>query len=468
LCGNTQAQTRYNTVGKPIRRQAHDGQVTYYQYDARGRETERAVYSTSFKATTTRPALNLASSVTSTQWHATWNLPMKVAEPGQITAYVYNTAGSNTGLSTVQTTDATGVAKFNSVKIGSTLTTGWSYNASQLPTTVVEKTDAAETNRWTLVYNAAGNLTKITDTTTAQSINLTSDVAGRVIKLVGSNGAQASFTPNARGQLVRAATPTKTVDFIIDGRGLINEIKFNGGRWIKYSYNANQRLIQVMDNMGNIERYTSLEPRFFMDENTVRSAAAWLYLRGKRLGDMLVPEAHAAGVETVALAGGAALMLFIITDTPRRNAIMDKTKCCGQDDDANTGSGDSDKLGWLRQIAVLLSGETIQSTAEPAPIYGNAGLLVSPRACLKPPGNCDPNKWKELQDEVDRACGVPRTCSGATSRSELLVNVESQRACALAREKINKTCFEGGDLGHRNQSIEAWRGVARCEYWLGK
>lgn len=53
-------------------------------------------------------------------------------------------------------------------------------------------------------------------------------------------------------------------------------------------------------------------------------------------------------------------------------------------------------------------------------------------------------------------------------QSELLDNVEKQRACAIARDRMNKTCFAGRDRKHRDQAIDAWQGVTRCEYWLSR
>lgn len=34
--------------------------------------------------------------------------------------------------------------------------------------------------------------------------------------------------------------------------------------------------------------------------------------------------------------------------------------------------------------------------------------------------------------------------------------------------RVIKTCFAGGDRDHRDQAIDAWQGVARCEKWLSR
>jgi len=160
LCGTTAQATAYDASGNKTREVAHDGAVTFYKYNERGQEIERATYPASYNTSATRPALSKASAVTSTQWHASFNLPRQVAEPGKISAWAYNAKGMLTGSSWVATTDATGAQKFAAAKTASTYATGWGYNASSLNTSIVEKTDGVETQRWTMAYSAAGDLSR--------------------------------------------------------------------------------------------------------------------------------------------------------------------------------------------------------------------------------------------------------------------------------------------------------------------
>ena len=118
LCSNTQANTLYNSYGNTIKTIGHDGLTTFYAYDAKGREVERAVFASTYQTSTTRPALNLANTVTGTQWHATWNLPVQIAEPGKLTSFTYDASGNQTGQSWTATTDRTGAVKFAAIKTG--------------------------------------------------------------------------------------------------------------------------------------------------------------------------------------------------------------------------------------------------------------------------------------------------------------------------------------------------------------
>ena len=160
LCGSTAQATLYDAAGNKTREVGHDAKVTFYAYDAKGRETERATFAASYYTAATRPALSAAEKVTSTKWHATWNLPTQVAEPGKVTATTYNGKGMLTGQSWTATTDANGASKFAAVKSGSTFATGWSYSASSLITTAISKIDAVETQRYTMAYAVNGDLTK--------------------------------------------------------------------------------------------------------------------------------------------------------------------------------------------------------------------------------------------------------------------------------------------------------------------
>lgn len=97
-------------------------------------------------------------------------------------------------------------------------------------------------------------------------------------------------------------------------------------------------------------------------------------------------------------------------------------------------------------------------------IYDKAGQRVSPKAqCMSAPGNCSPDEQRRLQDEVNRACKQPRSCRGYVDPIQAIIRRDANRECAVARDKINKKCFAGGDVGHRNAAIDAYNSLAECE-----
>jgi YD repeat-containing protein len=261
LCGSTQQASSYDTSGNPTKQIAHDGSVTFFTYDARGRETERATFPSSHQSATTRPALGAATKVISTKWHATFNLPTQVAEPNKTTANTYNSKGMLTGQSWTATTDATGAAKFSAVKTGSTYATGWGYSASSLATTVVQKVDAVEVRRWAVVYNALGDATKVTHTEAGTSTvaNLTSSTAhGLLTQLSASNGAIARFTYNSRNQLATAQLPDYGATMTYDARALLTEIRFSASSWLRIVYDQAGNPLRLEDSAGQSQLIVGL------------------------------------------------------------------------------------------------------------------------------------------------------------------------------------------------------------------
>ncbi|MDZ4100211.1 MAG: DUF6531 domain-containing protein [Hydrogenophaga sp.] len=479
LCGSTAQTITYDEAGRKLRELQHDGSVVFYKHNERGLQTERATFPSSFATATTRPGLARATSVVSTQWHATWSLPRRVAEPGRITEYTYNQRGI-TSLSSQATTDTTGAAKFTSTPTGPLSSTEYNYNAQHFNTRITELTDGVQTQQWTLAYNELGDLTRITDVTAGNAVTrLTNDSQGRVTRMNASNGAVASFNANSRGQMTAAFTPGGNVTYTYDARNLINEIRFSDGRWVRYSYNTAQKLIEIRDSTGLIEQIAANEAEGLDPQRLLHRVAQWLDERGDRITRMLISEAQANPV-VVLVPAGVVLGIMTIAEANRLNATSSQgvgASGCGAACQGGAGkSGGASAavpsvaaIGWLTQVGIILSGQTQTSSTPTAPAYDKAGLLVSPQACMEKPGNCDPGKWKQLQDDVNDKCkSQSRRCEGNMVRTDLLARLDLNRTCAISRDKINKTCFAGGDQIHRDAAIEAWNAVARCEKFLGQ
>jgi YD repeat-containing protein len=246
LCGSTAASTTYDADNNKTKEVAHDGTVAFYAYDAKGRETQKALFAASYASSSTRPALNLATSVTSTQWHATWNLPVKIAEPRKITAFTYDAKGNLTGRSETITTDATGALAFTAARDMSQPinATGYSYNATtQLLATVVEKetlpnsTTAAQTGKWNYVYDALGNVTSIKDVQAAPNVAATFtsyDAGGMPLTGKAKDGRIFSMSYGADSKL--------------------RSLSFSDGYQVGYIYNAQRKLIEANANDGGTAR----------------------------------------------------------------------------------------------------------------------------------------------------------------------------------------------------------------------
>jgi type VI secretion system secreted protein VgrG len=122
-------------------------------------------------------------------------------------------------------------------------------------------------------------------------------------------------------------------------------------------------------------------------------------------------------------------------------------------------------LGGLGMAATLsLSGDTRIASDESE--RDKAGLKVSPRtSSLDAPGDCDPGEHRRLQNDVNRYCKPHKqklSCNSQITPDERTLRMELNRECAMARDKINKKCFSGGDKNHRDKAIEAWENYAKC------
>ncbi len=252
-CGVTAQGITYNANGSKLKEIAHEGAVTFYQYDAKNRETERASFPSGYQTATARPALSAASKVVSSKWHATWNLPTQIAEPSKITAYTYSTKGNLTGESWTATTDATGAAKFSAVKTGSTYATGWGYNSSSLNTSVVEKTDATETGRWTLAYNAVGDVISVKDVKRAVTATMSSyDASGHMLTGKTDAAVTIGFAYAPRGFVSRKTVNGQAIVFTQNALGLTTEVRTPDGQTLNYVYDPTHRLTDVKLNGASI------------------------------------------------------------------------------------------------------------------------------------------------------------------------------------------------------------------------
>lgn len=92
-----------------------------------------------------------------------------------------------------------------------------------------------------------------------------------------------------------------------------------------------------------------------------------------------------------------------------------------------------------------------------------AGNKVSPIADTMPPsGNCSSGEHRRLEDEVNRACKRPRASKANTDQPTVLQMRESNRECAMVRDLIKKK-LRGWGANHRDEALEAWANVAKCE-----
>lgn len=85
-CPSSNSTYTYNSIGLPVSKTDWQGDATAYEYNARGLVTK-----------VTEAQGTNAERVTTTEWHSTLALPVKVTQGNQVVTYSYDSAGRLTG-----------------------------------------------------------------------------------------------------------------------------------------------------------------------------------------------------------------------------------------------------------------------------------------------------------------------------------------------------------------------------------
>src|SRR5262249_17499288 len=81
----------------------------------------------------------------------------------------------------------------------------------------------------------------------------------------------------------------------------------------------------------------------------------------------------------------------------------------------------------------------------------------------KAPGDCTEERHREMQDDGNyKSSRLPRGWPADMNWRQLKRNWYRNERCARARDRINNECFKGGDKGHREAALAAWRAAQNC------
>ncbi len=189
--------------------------------------------------TTTKAAGRPEAQTRTTQWHATFRLPVLITEAGRSTAYSYDNFGNK--LTETITDTATGQAR----------TWAWTYNAQGLADTLTDPKGGV----WRFTYDSQGNLVS-SKNPLGQPTSYSYDTAGRVTSQTDPNGLLTSYAYDARGRLTAQARGSETSSFSYTPTGQLASATLPSGYQVIYSYDAAQRLIAAQDNRGSSVQYT--------------------------------------------------------------------------------------------------------------------------------------------------------------------------------------------------------------------
>lgn len=265
-CGGSSKSTAYDTQGNVASRTDFSGNRTDYTYDlGRNLETKRVEGLTQAGATTS------ATRTTTTEWHPTWRLPKRMAEPLKTTTYVYHgdngvscgVAGSLCSKTVQATTDTNGSLGFSATASGTARTWSYTYNSQgQVLTENGPRTDVTDVTTYayytdTTTSHRVGDLWKVTNALGHVTTINSYDAAGRPLSITNPNTLATTLTYSPRGWLKSVSLGGGiTTTYTYDNVGQLTKVSLPDTREYTYAYDAAHRLKSITSNTGEILIYT--------------------------------------------------------------------------------------------------------------------------------------------------------------------------------------------------------------------
>jgi RHS repeat-associated protein len=197
-----------------------------------------------------------------TEWHATFRLPTRLAEPLRITTYDYDEQGTTCGargalchLTIQATTDTTGAQGFTAAPTGNPRNWSYTYNSSgQVLTVDGPRTDVPDIT--TYMYDLQGNLSSRMDALGHTTTVPTYDTHGRPRRIVDPNGLATFLDYDQRGRMVSRLAGGERTTYMYDSVGQLSTVTRTDGSFLRFMYDPAHRLSEIHDNLGNRIVYT--------------------------------------------------------------------------------------------------------------------------------------------------------------------------------------------------------------------
>jgi YD repeat-containing protein len=274
-CAAASSAMTYDVNGNVASKTDFNGHKVCYSYDmARNLETARveglasvADCATVLSASSpTAPARKV-----STSWHATYRLPLKVAEPKRLTTNTYDPSGNVLTKTEQATTDLTGVAGLSPTIAPGTVARTWTYTYNalgQVLTANGPRTDVSDVTATTYypdtdpVLGNRGNIKDITNALGQKTTFNSYDGNGRPTQVTAPNGVVTTLAYTPRGWL-KALTVKDSANALVqatgytyDPTGLLKTVTAPDGSVLTNGYDSAHRLTSVTDSLGNKVSYT--------------------------------------------------------------------------------------------------------------------------------------------------------------------------------------------------------------------
>lgn len=440
-----------NRVSRTVDR---NGGETRYTYDTQGREIQRIE---SFGAASAK--------TTTTEWHPTWNLPVKVAAQGRVDYFNYDANGQIIGYAWFPTNDGNGSLGLSATPSGDITASGWTYDANGLITTTIEMVGSAVKGQWSFTYDAQANLSTVTNGAGQTGSAVRYDADGRLLEAVDVTGARIKYAYNSRGWVTDHDIDGLHTRYEYDAIGQITGIVGPYDLVTRYTYDAAHRLIQILDNITVPEPISesSLVSPFVAEGTAAPSSLA-------SISDRLASGWNAVLRSLKDWLGSIISSAQARTGLPNQYAPRIRPGPSAPDQPGSSAATDLDP-------------SLLREKAEPGMYVARYAVKIASDFCeaatngvkvlfdfSKPPGDCDEDEHRRLQENVNQACdhsGQLR-CKENDLKEILMEKIVLSRRCALARTKINDSCFRGGDRKHRDEKNRRWHAFDKCERLLKK
>ena len=252
-CGPAASAITYDANGNVATRTDFNGNVTSYTFDpVRNLEIQRIEAFGKPEARTT-----------TTQWHATFRLPLAIAQPLKITRYTYDATGNMLTHSEQATTDAHGSQGLSATATGTARIWAYSYdNTGQVIAVDGPRTDVQDFTNFTYnnntgyLYNFRGNLSFVNNALHQITRINNYNFEGQPLSIGDPNGVITTLAYDLRGRLTSRSVAGETTTYQYDGVGQLTKVTLPDASNLNYTYDAAHRLTDVTDNLGNTVHYT--------------------------------------------------------------------------------------------------------------------------------------------------------------------------------------------------------------------
>ena len=244
-CAAAASALTYDTNGNLSSKTDFNGNKTAFTYDTiRNLETKRVEIPGTARSLTT-----------TTEWHPTFRLATRIAQPRKMIVNSYDSNGNLLSTSEQATSDANGAQGFGAVPTGTARV--WTYTYNQYGQVLSEKgprSDVDTTTRY--AYDAQGNMTSITNALGQVTSFDNYDANGRPGRSVDPNGLVTTFAYSPRGWVTDKTVGTQNTHYEYDGVGQLIRAQQPDGSAQRYTYDDAHRLTGITDNLGNRIAYT--------------------------------------------------------------------------------------------------------------------------------------------------------------------------------------------------------------------